>query len=126
MRPLPIDPIPESPPFVAGVSIVRGSPTPIVDLGAFLDGEPLDGARRMVTLRIPDGDRIVGLLADEVLGLREPPPSSVSLAPLLGEAAADRVERLAELDGGLLRILQAGAWITDDVWDHLGRETRPR
>jgi purine-binding chemotaxis protein CheW len=36
MRPLPVEPISDVPLFVQGVSIIRGIPTPVVDLGALL------------------------------------------------------------------------------------------
>jgi purine-binding chemotaxis protein CheW len=37
MRPLPIKPIAGTPGFVRGVSIIRGAPTPVIDLKALLD-----------------------------------------------------------------------------------------
>jgi purine-binding chemotaxis protein CheW len=58
MRPLPIEAIAGMPPFVLGVSIIRGTPTPVVDLGLIL-GAPGSGAERFVTLRL--GQRQVAL-----------------------------------------------------------------
>jgi len=118
MRPLPIERIAQAPAFVAGISIVRGTPTPVVDLGMLLDGEPLDAPRRLVTLRIPDGDRVVGVLVDDVIGLVTPPTSAASLPPLLADAG-DRIDALAEVDGALLRVLEAGRCVPEEVWEAL-------
>lgn len=41
MRPLPIEPLPDVPAYVLGASLVRGLPTPIVDLGALLGTLPI-------------------------------------------------------------------------------------
>jgi chemotaxis signal transduction protein len=37
MRPLPIQPVAGTPSFVRGVSVIRGTPTPVVDLKALLE-----------------------------------------------------------------------------------------
>src|SRR6516164_1883705 len=69
MRPLPIEMISDAPPFVRGVSIIRGIPTPVVDLGAVLGTGNQYAAERLVTVR--SGDKQVALLVDTVLGIRE-------------------------------------------------------
>ena len=40
MRPLPIEPVAGTPGFVRGVSVIRGAPTPVVDLRALLENVP--------------------------------------------------------------------------------------
>ena len=37
LRPLPIKPVAGTPGFVRGVSVIRGTPTPVVDLKALLE-----------------------------------------------------------------------------------------
>ncbi len=37
MRPLPFKPVAGTPGFVRGVSVIRGTPTPVVDLKALLE-----------------------------------------------------------------------------------------
>jgi chemotaxis signal transduction protein len=37
LRPLPIEPVAGTPSFVRGMSVIRGKPTPVVDLKALLD-----------------------------------------------------------------------------------------
>jgi len=69
MRPLPVEPISGVPSFVQGISIIRGIPTPVVDLGAIL-GTPGERPERFVTLRV--GDRQVALSVNAVVGVRDP------------------------------------------------------
>src|SRR5258708_27422196 len=67
MRPLPVEPISGVPSFVQGISIIRGIPTPVVDLGAVLR-TPDEMAERFVPLRIVanklalSGDTLLGVL----------------------------------------------------------------
>jgi len=117
MRPLPIDPVPGVPAFVRGVSIVRGEATPVVDLRALLGAPVEDPPTRLIVVRVADPrPRRVGLLVDEVLGLRTLDEGVAGdLAPLLRDAARDVVEDLARLDGHLLLLLRAGAIVPSEV-----------
>src|SRR5258708_38332947 len=84
MRPQPIEPIISTLSFVRGLSVIRGAPTPVVDLGALL-GTPARAADRFVTLRV--GDRRVALSVGAVLGIRELDASTLPrLPPLLKNA----------------------------------------
>jgi purine-binding chemotaxis protein CheW len=120
MRPVPIEPIAGVPPFVRGVSIIRGVLTPVVDLGAIL-GMPDVVAERFVTLRL--GDRQVALSVGEVLGVRELQASRIQeLPPLLRGASPDVVATLSTLDEEVLTVLQAGWELPDDVWQALAAQ----
>ena len=55
MRPLPIEPIAGTPGFVRGVSVIRGVPTPVVDLKALLENsENSPSYGRFVALKLDD------------------------------------------------------------------------
>jgi purine-binding chemotaxis protein CheW len=114
MRPLPIEPVPAVPSFVQGVSIIRGIPTPVVDLGVLL-GMPSCVADRFVTLRL--GDRQVALSVDSVIGVRDLDASKIrGLPPLLQEASKDVIDTMGTLDEQLLVVLSAGWELSDEVW----------
>jgi purine-binding chemotaxis protein CheW len=120
MRPPRVEPLPETPSFVTGASIVRGVPTPVVDLGDFLSGERLPAPRRAITVKI-DGGRRVALLVSEVLGVRG--SDEVFLAdmpPLLREAAQEVLSTLGRLDGRLLTVLRLGRLVPEPVWRLMG------
>jgi purine-binding chemotaxis protein CheW len=117
MRPLSVEPISDVPPFVQGISVIRGIPTPVVDLGALL-GMPTGVANRFVTLRV--GERQVALSVDSVLGVRGLDLSKIGeLPPLLQGASNDAIEAMGTLDEQLLVVLRAGWELPDEVWQTL-------
>jgi len=118
MRPLPVEPISGVPPFVRGISIIRGIPTPVVDLGAVL-GTSGERAERFVTLRL--GDKQVALSVDAVLGVRdlETIVMTRELPPLLQRASKDVVETIGTLDKQVLMVLRTGWELPDEVWETL-------
>ena len=65
MRPLPVEQLAGAPAGVAGLALIRGQPTPVIDLSSLLprdeDEEAREpaGAARFVTLRV--GGRQIGL-----------------------------------------------------------------
>jgi purine-binding chemotaxis protein CheW len=114
MRPLPIEVTAGAPSFVRGLSIIRGTPVPVVDLRLLLGIPPEDGTR-FVALRI--GERRVALLVDEVVGIRRLDGSSLDqLPPLLRDARGGLVQELGTLDTQLLMVLRASHLLPDDTW----------
>src|SRR5205085_1730186 len=67
MRPLPVEPVAGAPPFVLGVTLLRGAPAPVIDGGALL-GSGRSQPTRFVTLRV--GERRAVLAVEAVLGVR--------------------------------------------------------
>jgi purine-binding chemotaxis protein CheW len=121
MRPLPLDTLPDMPPFVSGTSLVRGTPVPVVD-AAKLFGDSGVAAGRLVVLELADRRR-VALAVEQVVGVREIEPDALFDAPaLLREASAERVLAMGLLDGGLLMVLQTALLVPQAVWQSL--ETR--
>ncbi len=121
MRPLPVEAVAGMPSFVRGVSIIRGLPTPIVDLGVVL-GVPHcgggSGAERVVTLRL--GDRQVALSVDSVLGVRDLDLSKLQqLPPLLQGASSDVIEAIGTLDEQFLLVLREVSELPGEVWQAL-------
>ena len=116
MRPLPTEGIAGAPSFVAGVAIIRGIPTPVVDLGAILGAPPEHKGERFVTVRA--GSRQLALLVGTVLGIRDLNALTArqELPPLLEGAARDVIEKIGTLDERLLVVLREGWKLPDEVW----------
>jgi purine-binding chemotaxis protein CheW len=69
MRPLPIESVAGTPSFVRGVSVIRGVPTPVVDLKALLEScENSPSYGRFVALKCDARRVVIGV--DSVVGLR--------------------------------------------------------
>ncbi len=119
MRPLPIEFLPGAPPFVRGLSMIRGVPVPVVDAGAVLGASDPPTLARFISVRA--GHRQVVLAVEEVLGVRDLPAASLrDLPPLLGEAGAGVVSAISELDAALLLVLQAARIVSAAEWESLG------
>lgn len=118
MRPQPIEPLPGAPPFVCGLSIIRGVPLPVLDVARVLGAKPVR-ATRFVTVLV--GGRQVAFAVDRVLGVREiPGPLLAELPPLLRDAGADLVSAIASLDAALLLVLNSGRLAPSESWGALG------
>lgn len=116
MRPLPIEPVGGTPGFVRGVSVIRGVPTPVVDLRALLENSA-SGATygRFVTLR--SGERRVAIGVDGVVGLRSLDAAQLGeLPPILRDVGTDLVEAIGARDAQLLVVLRAARIVPDEVW----------
>src|SRR5262245_39375824 len=106
LRPLPVERAEGAAPFLAGLSVVRGRPTPVVDLRVLL-GAPADTtASRWVSARLQD--RCVALCVDEVVGTRSLNPETLGRLPSLLDGASDAVASLGVVDHQLLVLLRAG------------------
>jgi purine-binding chemotaxis protein CheW len=118
---LRIEPVTGAPPCVRGLSIIRGTPTPVVDL-ALLFGGPAGPSQRLVTVKT--GTRIIALAVDRVLGVRSIQADGVSepLPPLLREVASDVVSAIGRLDAELLLFLGTARIIPDSVLESLAGE----
>jgi purine-binding chemotaxis protein CheW len=66
MRPLPTRAIAGAPLAVTGLAVIRGIPTPVLDLGALLSDEH-ELPTRFITVRT--GSRYVALAVESVVGL---------------------------------------------------------
>ncbi|HEX7478651.1 MAG TPA: chemotaxis protein CheW [Polyangiales bacterium] len=119
MRPLPIEPVAEMPDFVRGVSVIRGAPTPVIDLNALLgNGENSATYGRFVTMKL--GERRVALGVDGVVGLRNLDSAQLGeLPPILRDVAADLIEAIGTRDAQLLVVLRAARIVPDEVWTTL-------
>jgi len=113
MRPLPVEPIAGTPSFVQGISLIRGLPTPVIDLGILLGTSACIGSR-YVTLRL--NRRQVALSVESVIGVRELDAATLAeLPPLLHSASHGIIDAIGTLDAQVLLVLKSGWELPDKV-----------
>jgi purine-binding chemotaxis protein CheW len=119
MRPLPVSPISDGPDFVCGVAIIRGFPTPVVELAALFQADEHPQAGRFVTVRC--AGRTIALSVQSVIGIAELDRITLtSLSPLLKNARTDVIEAIGRLDAEFLVTLQTARLVPESVWKSLG------
>lgn len=116
MRPLPVEPLAGAPPFVAGLAVIRGEATPVLDVAALLQSGPASppsASGRYVTLHV--GNRNVALSVDAVLALRAIPRADcAALPPLWQGPRPPAVAGLATLDRELLAVLETTCLLPEE------------
>lgn len=119
MRPLPIQSVAGMPNFVRGVSVVRGTPTPVVDLKALLENsENSLSYGRFVSLKLEERRVVIGV--DSVVGLKHLDSAQLGeLPPLLRDVNTDLIESFGTRDAELLLVLRAAHIVPDEVWASL-------
>lgn len=123
LRPLAIEAVPNMPSFVCGLAIIRGLPTPVVDLATLL-GAKAGSIGRFVTVQA--GQRRVALAVESVVGVRALDASAAqALPPLLHGASREAIEAVGTLDAELLVVLRASKLIPDAAWQAIDMRVTP-
>jgi len=113
MRPLPIEPIAGAPPYVLGLSVMRGTPVPVVDLGLIV-GVHSSSCTRLIAVRT--AARTIALAVETVMGVSAlAAETSRELPPLLREAATDTVAAVGALDRELIVFLSAARLVPEST-----------
>jgi len=128
MRPLATDAITgmgtATPAFVLGLSVIRSTPVPVVDLGAAIGAGRTDDFGRLVSIKL--GARRVALAVGAVIGLRELDDRRLDeMPPLLHAASADIIDMIGVLDAQLLLVLRATRLLPEDLWQKLSTGGTP-
>ena len=114
MRPLPVEPVSGTPPYVRGLAIIRGMAVPVLD-AALLLGAQATPVARFITMGT--GQRTVALAVEEVIGVRTIADDEFQdLPPLLRDAGGETISAIGTLDAGLLVLLRAGRLVPDGLW----------
>ena len=114
-RPLPVTRVADAPDWIAGVSVMRGAVTPVIDARRLLGSPAADGderARRWVALRVDQ--RRVALAVDAVLRAGTLPEADrTEAAPLV--ASSPLFSSLGTLDAKLLLVLSGALLLASDA-----------
>lgn len=120
-RPLPLRPVQGVPPYVRGVTVLRGKSTPVVSLAGLLAGGEVAPGRRLVSLRLPEG--VIALEVDEVFGVHDIAESNLDeTRPLVGGEALARITGTTILDEKLVAWLATSRLVPSDLLDLLFAE----
>ena len=120
MRPLPLLPFAEAPPWMCGLALIRGEPTPVVDGNRLITG-PAQTIRRFVTVRV--AGRQAALAVEHVRGiLRLDADGWQALPPLLQDAGQEVIRAIGRLDGDLMLFLETARLVPDTAWESLDRQ----
>jgi purine-binding chemotaxis protein CheW len=104
--------IPEGPPWLVGVTAIEGHLVSLLDLARFL-GLPRAGVADVRgSLVVAAGKREIGLVAEQLLGIADLPPSSVMALPG-ADGPLRRVARAQGPGGGDLLLLDVEALFDD-------------
>jgi purine-binding chemotaxis protein CheW len=114
MRPLETQALAGTPPFVLGISVLRGVPTPVIDVARLLGGEPTR-IERYVAVRTGRGT--IALATGEILGIRSVRIEQGGGHPALLGAGEDRlVEGVATVGAEPLLLLRSMLTVPPDLW----------
>ncbi len=114
MRPLAVQPLAGTPPFVPGISIMRGVAVPVVDVSRLLGGGAVE-VTRFVAVRTERG--AVALATGPVLGIRPTVTATTERhSGLLGAAPARLVAAIGTVGTEPLIQLQSMRLVPDEVW----------
>jgi purine-binding chemotaxis protein CheW len=108
LRMVAVTPLPGAPASVAGVIDLRGRVIPVLDLRTRLDLPPLAHTLRTPILIARGGDRVVGLIADEVVEMLGVFEDDIDGPETLGRTTA-AIDAVARADGRLIMILDLEA-----------------
>jgi purine-binding chemotaxis protein CheW len=119
MRPLPIEPLANTPNFIQGVARIRGAAVPVVELTVLFRGDHRgDVPTRFVTLRV--GQRCVALSVQSVIGIADVSDQVFGdLPPLLKTIRTELIQTLGTLDAEFLVMLNTARLVPDSVWQAL-------
>jgi purine-binding chemotaxis protein CheW len=113
MRGLPVEPVAGAPSYVRGLSVIRGAPAPVIDIGLLVGDLAIETAR-LVTIRL--GTRIIALAVQSVLGISALEGEAFEqLPPLLRDAATEMVDAIGVRDDELLFLLRTARLVPEDV-----------
>jgi purine-binding chemotaxis protein CheW len=121
MRPLPVEPLANTPDFIQGMARIRGAAVPVVELTALFQGDHRgEIATRFVTLRV--GQRCVALAVQSVIGIADLNDQAFdNLPPLLKTVRTELIRTLGTLDAEFLVVLNTARLVPDSVWRALAQ-----
>jgi chemotaxis protein CheZ len=98
--------IPQSPPYLKGITNLRGTVIPVVNLKQLIN-VPGDGEEEKKVIVIASGSITFGILVDGITGVVSIAEDAIESPESVSHAQADRVEGIAKQNGKLILVLNA-------------------
>jgi purine-binding chemotaxis protein CheW len=119
MRPLPVQPLNDAVKAVLGLSMIRGTPVPVVNLAEVL-GDTEAEHSRFVTLRAHE--RMFAIAVGGVIGIYEIQHQELAAVPLLN-AKDGTLGLVAIHDRELVRVLKETRILPESAWQRVAAQT---
>ncbi len=114
-RMLPITRVPHAPEFVEGVSNLRGSVVPIMDLRSRLGLPPKEPTNESRVITVKMEDVMVGMIVDAASDVVKVPTSAIEPPPsVIGGVESTYLEGVAKLEDRLLVLLKLAEVLKKD------------
>ena len=113
MRPLPVAPLAGVPAFVLGLSVIRGTTTPVVDTGILLGLDEPPALKRFVTLKT--GQSCVAIAVESIDGIIRMDAAALKGLPPLLQTGSALVGAIGMLDREFLLVIQAAHIISESA-----------
>lgn len=114
MRPLETRPLAGTAGFVLGISVLRGVPAPVIDIGRLLTGAP-GVVERYVAVRTERGP--VALATGTVLGIRATRAGPSQTHPVVLAGSHRLVAGVGTFGAEPVLLLQSMRAVPDEVWE---------
>jgi purine-binding chemotaxis protein CheW len=117
----PVTPLPEAPPFVEGVFDLRGTVIPVIDLKKKIGvgNESGEDPNHILILRM--GDRLVGMIVDEVQEVFEIEEQQIQDPQKIHRGPGSRyLTGVCKINDHLVFLLDMNAILTDEEQSRLG------
>jgi purine-binding chemotaxis protein CheW len=118
MRPLPVEPIGQVPPYIRGVTILRGRATVVIDMAHLLGQTASAEPTRFVVVRA--GERRVALAFEEVIDVRAIRAELGPLPPLLRAVAPEAVTAIGAANSAIVVLLETAHVVPPELLREIG------
>ena len=113
---VPADPVPGGPPWMLGMTMLRGRLVPLIDGGVRLGGSPVPCTMNARTVLLVPGactpPMAVALRVERVRGVCDADPKAPGSHPGLVRAADGALGAMTSAEGGMLTFIEAGSLMT--------------
>jgi purine-binding chemotaxis protein CheW len=107
--------IPQSPPFIKGVTNLRGVIVPIIDMRIKFDLEKVEYVDETVVIVVNVGQRVVGIVVDGVSGVMSLSVEQMKPAPDFTQSmSSDYISGLASFENRMLIVVDIDKLLTSE------------